>query len=57
MQNLMRNSMVHLVKLFRLGKKIMSKDADVSVLLKINFFTDSVLSVEVQKWWLLLEIV
>ena len=42
--------MVHLVKLFRLGKKIMSKDADVSVLLKINFFTDSVLSVEVQKW-------
>ena len=40
--------MVHLVKFFCLGKKIMSKNVAAGILLKIDF-TDSALSVGVLK--------
>ena len=50
MQNLMRNSMVHLVKISAWAKKVMSKNVDVGILLKIIFFADRVLSFGVLKW-------
>ena len=53
MQNFMGNLMVHLVKFYYLGKKVMSKNLEAGILLKGNFFTDSVLSVGVLKWQLL----
>ena len=50
MQNFMRNSKEHLVKFFHLRKESYRQKRRCSILLKINFFTDSVLRVEVLKW-------
>ena len=49
--------MMHLAKFFRLGKRFMSKNANVGILPKINFFRDSARSVGVLKWLLALQIV